>query len=82
MASDAYHLTSPEPSGLGSRLSMQRALNDANLNPKEYVSYLNAHATSTPLGDQIEALSIKSIPELSKAAISSIKGKVKEKKKF
>lgn len=74
MASDAYHLTSPELTGLGSRLSMQRALKDSAMNLSEYVGYLNAHATSTSIGDKIEAFSIASIPELRRATISSIKG--------
>uniref|UniRef100_A0A915D923 Cytosolic Fe-S cluster assembly factor NUBP1 homolog n=1 Tax=Ditylenchus dipsaci TaxID=166011 RepID=A0A915D923_9BILA len=61
LASDAFHLTSPEPSGLGSRLCMQRCLQDAGLNGKD-VTYVNAHATSTPLGDKAEALSILNNP--------------------
>jgi 3-oxoacyl-[acyl-carrier-protein] synthase II len=49
---DAYHVTSPSPEGGGAERCMRRALADAHLTS---VDYCNAHATSTPLGDQIEA---------------------------
>jgi 3-oxoacyl-[acyl-carrier-protein] synthase II len=52
-SSDAYHITQPHPEGLGARLAMQNALRDAKLNP-EQIQYLNAHGTSTPVGDIVE----------------------------
>lgn len=58
MSADAYHMTSPDPEGKGAALSMHNALADANLNPEE-VQYINAHATSTPMGDELEVISIK-----------------------
>ena len=60
MSSDAYHYTLPEPSGDGAYRAMQNALNDAKIN-SEKVDYINAHGTSTPSGDKVEALAIDRI---------------------
>lgn len=60
MSSDAYHITAPHPEGYGAFLSMQDALEDANMKPEE-VDYINTHGTSTPLGDPQE---IKAIEQL------------------
>ncbi len=59
-SSDAYHITSPAPEGAGGALAMNQALKDAGLTP-ENISYLNAHGTSTPMGDELETQGIKSV---------------------
>ncbi|MCG5219583.1 beta-ketoacyl-ACP synthase II [Streptosporangium sp. KLBMP 9127] len=56
--SDGYHISAPEPSGRGGRLAMQHALKDAGLAPEDVI-HVNAHATSTPVGDEIETQAIK-----------------------
>tara|TARA_Y100000816_G_scaffold258726_1_gene213795 strand:+ start:330 stop:1556 length:1227 start_codon:yes stop_codon:yes gene_type:complete len=60
MSSDAYHMTAPPESGVGAALAMSNALNDSKLNPDE-VDYINAHGTSTPLGDIAETKAIKKV---------------------
>ena len=59
-SADAYHITAPHPEGSGGVLSMQRALNDAGLNPGA-VDHINAHGTSTQMGDIAEALAIQKV---------------------
>jgi len=58
MSGDAHHITAPPEDGDGARRSMVNALNDARMNPSE-IDYLNAHATSTELGDKAETLAMK-----------------------
>ena len=58
MSGDAYHITAPPEDGEGARLAMVNALRDASLNPSD-VQYINAHATSTPLGDKAETVAMK-----------------------
>ena len=60
MAADAYHLTGTHPDGLGAKLCISRALNDAGLGPSD-IDYINAHATSTGIGDIIEMKGVESI---------------------
>jgi 3-oxoacyl-[acyl-carrier-protein] synthase II len=58
MSGDAYHMTLPPKDGDGARRCMLNALNDAQIN-LEQVNYINAHGTSTPAGDKVETLAIK-----------------------
>ncbi len=58
MSGDAYHITAPPEDGEGARLAMANSLQDAQLNPSD-VQYINAHATSTPLGDKAETIAMK-----------------------
>ncbi len=60
MSADAYHITQPDPEGDGAALAMQRALQDAGVEPAE-VGYINAHGTSTPYNDKFETLAIKRV---------------------
>ena len=60
MSADAHHLTASHPEGLGAKLVMMNALEDAEMDPKE-VDYINVHGTSTPVGDISEAKAIKEV---------------------
>ena len=57
---DAYHIAAPEPNGNGAMRCMRSALEDARCNSEE-IDYINAHATSTPIGDNIEIKAIKKV---------------------
>lgn len=59
-SSDAYHITSPEPTGRGFVSAMNMAINDAQINP-EQIDYVNAHGTSTPMGDPLESNALKTV---------------------
>ncbi len=71
VSTDNYHLTQPDPSGIGPRQAMERALHSARLSAKA-VDYVNAHGTATPLNDSAEG---KAIAELfDRVPVSSTKG--------
>jgi 3-oxoacyl-[acyl-carrier-protein] synthase II len=74
MSGDAYHITAPPEDGAGARLAMVNAMRDAAITP-DAVAYLNAHATSTPLGDRAETIAIKNAfgEHSKKLAVSSTK---------
>ncbi|MSQ92133.1 MAG: beta-ketoacyl-[acyl-carrier-protein] synthase II [Gammaproteobacteria bacterium] len=74
MSGDAHHITAPPENGTGAMQSMVNALRDARINPDE-VQYINAHATSTMLGDVAETIAIKDAfgPHARKLAVSSTK---------
>lgn len=77
MSGDAYHMTSPPEDGHGAAASMRNALISANISP-EQVDYINAHGTSTKLGDQAEVLAVKNVfgDAAKTVAVSSTKSMV------
>jgi 3-oxoacyl-[acyl-carrier-protein] synthase II len=76
-SADGSHLTQPDKDGIGAARSMERALRDARVNPDE-VGYINAHGTSTVLGDQAETAAIKTIfgEHARRVSISSTKSQL------
>jgi 3-oxoacyl-[acyl-carrier-protein] synthase II len=74
MSADAYHISAPCEDGDGAVRAMRRALDDAGVGP-EVVDYVNVHGTSTPQGDKVEILALRSVfgEHANKLAISSTK---------
>ena len=74
LTGDAYHMSAPAPDGEGAARSMAMALHHAHLNPDQ-IEYINAHGTSTPVGDKCETTAIKTVfgAHARKLAISSTK---------
>lgn len=60
MSADAYHMTAPHPEGKGAMMAMREAIRDAGIGPTD-VDYINAHGTSTPLGDPAEIKAIEAL---------------------
>jgi len=77
MSGDAHHITAPATDGNGGFRSMRAALRDARLNPED-IDYINAHGTSTPLGDEIELGAVKRLfgGAVDNIAMSSTKSSV------
>jgi 3-oxoacyl-[acyl-carrier-protein] synthase II len=77
MSADASHMTAPDPVGMGAAQAMSAALRDARLNPDD-IDYINAHGTSTPLGDRAETAAIKTVfgSHARRVAVSSTKSQL------
>jgi 3-oxoacyl-[acyl-carrier-protein] synthase II len=76
-SADGGHITQPDENGTGAAKAMEHALADAQLNPSD-IGYINAHGTSTPLGDAAETRAIKTIfgPHAREVSISSTKSQI------
>jgi len=73
LTGDAYHITAPSEDGDGAYRAMKMAISKAKINPQD-IDYINAHGTSTPVGDVIELNAVKKLfPDISKIAMSSTK---------
>ena len=77
MTGDACHITAPDPEGAGAAMAMRLALRDGKLNADQ-IDYINAHGTSTPLGDVAETKAIKAVlgDYAKKVAVSSTKSQL------
>ena len=77
LSGDAYHITSPHPEGRGAYNAMKNALNRAKMNPSD-IGYINAHGTSTPMGDEIEAGAVRKMfgADIANVSMSSTKSAI------
>ncbi len=75
LTGDAYHITSPSEDGDGGFRSMQMALKDAGMKPSD-IGYINAHGTSTPKGDEIEAGAVRRLFGETNVSMSSTKSAI------
>ena len=77
ISSDGYHITSPREDGAGAAAAMEMALRDAGLQPSD-IQYVNAHGTSTPLGDRAETTALKRVfaDSAKQLAVSSTKSQI------
>src|SRR5690606_22621727 len=60
VSADGFHMTSPAPDHVGAQAAMRMALKDSSLQPSD-IQYINAHVTSTPVGDPLEAVAIHKV---------------------
>jgi 3-oxoacyl-[acyl-carrier-protein] synthase II len=74
-SNDAFHMTQPDPDGRGAIAAMHGALQDAGATPQD-VGYINAHGTSTPMNDRIEAQAVRAVFNGSRPPVSSSKGSI------
>jgi 3-oxoacyl-[acyl-carrier-protein] synthase II len=74
LSGDAHHITAPQAEGRGAIRAMEMAIKDAGIN-KDEIDYINAHGTSTPLGDEIEVKAVKKVfsDHVNKISMSSTK---------
>jgi 3-oxoacyl-[acyl-carrier-protein] synthase II len=77
LTGDGYHITAPHPEGRGAARAMRRAMETAGLGP-DGIDYINAHGTSTPLGDEIEIGAVKRAfgPDAYRLCVSSTKSAI------
>ena len=77
MSGDAHHVTAPAPNGSGAYRAMRNALSSAKMEPSD-IDYINAHGTSTPLGDEIEHDAVKRLfgSAANKVSMSSTKSSI------
>jgi 3-oxoacyl-[acyl-carrier-protein] synthase II len=77
LSADGSHITAPDPDGTGAAKSMANALQDAELNPSD-IHYINAHGTSTPLGDVAETKALKKVfgEDIKRIPVSSTKSQI------
>ena len=77
LTGDAYHVTAPHPEGSGAFRSMEMALRRAGLNPSD-IDYINAHGTSTPMGDELELGAVRRLfgPAIETVSMSSTKSAI------